>query len=240
MTTNLARDTMMGIIDTDIVTSNNTYSTTKEESIMKAKWLVVTGLDGTGKTALVHNLAKYYEEKGLRVITAHLPFDTHLQQDILPILTDRYSDRLLFALDNHIVAEKIRGWLNEYDIIISQRGWMDSYVHGACQDYSYEFINELNDFEHLPQADVMIHLVAQAAVAYERIKDDPDGDKFETPRYIQKQEIMTRRGYQDLVFNRHPDMYPLFGAKNTLIDTTDVSIESTFHMAIAYLESISF
>ena len=39
----------------------------------KAVWIVVTGLDGSGKTNLVNNLAEYYRGKGLRVKTAHLP-----------------------------------------------------------------------------------------------------------------------------------------------------------------------
>ena len=223
-----------------VVNGNNSLNHKEESMEMKrAKWIVVTGLDGSGKTHLVHRLADYFQSKGLKVVTAHLPYDTHLQKDILPILTDRYSDRLLFALDNRIVAEKIRTWMSEYDVIISQRGWLDSYVHGACQDYSYEFINELNGFDELPQADTMIHLVAQAYVAYQRIKDDPDADKFETLRYIQKQEIMTRRAYQDLV-SRHADMYPMFNAENTLIDTTYLTMDDTYEAAMKFLTSIGY
>ena len=206
---------------------------------MKTKWIVVTGLDGSGKTHLVKSLEDHYKNKGLKVTSLHLPNDIHLQKDVLPVLNDPYSDRLLFALDNRIVAARINQWLMEqkYDIIISQRGWLDSYVHGRCQGFDYEFINGLNRFQDLPKADIMIHLVADAKIAYDRIKDDPDADKFEYLKYIVKQEKMTRQAYEDLM-NEDPGMYPLFGAKNILIDTTEITIAETFKKAIDFLESL--
>ena len=83
-----------------------------EEKVKKSKrekgipyWIVVTGLDGSGKTNLVGNLAKYYRSVGFKVKTAHLPYDCYLQQQLLPKLNSSYADRLLFALDNWSFAE---------------------------------------------------------------------------------------------------------------------------------------
>lgn len=219
----------------------NTLASSLGNTSMKganmAKWIVVTGLDGSGKTHLVEALAEHYRTQGLKVQTAHLPFDKHLGTEVLPILKHSYSDRLLFALDNRIFAAKLEEWLTKYDIIISQRGWFDSYVHGAVKGYSYSFIGQLNRIEELPACDVMIHLVATARVAYARIKDDPDGDKFEYPSYIFKQELETRRGYQELI-DRNLDLYEFFNARNTLIDTTDITIPETYEKALAFLKRI--
>ena len=216
-------------------------SVLKEDNMPKgkAKWIVVTGLDGSGKTHLVEDLANYYRNKGLKVKTAHLPYDKHLGTKVLPKLKMSYSDRLLFALDNHIFAAQLEEWMSEYDIIISQRGWFDSFVHGAVQGYSYSFIGQLNRIEELPVCNVMIHLVASASVAYARIKDDPDGDKFEYPSYIRTQELETRRGYQELI-ERNLDLYPFFKVHNTLIDTSNLTMEETFELSKKFLQSINF
>lgn len=205
----------------------------------KAKWLVITGLDGSGKTHLVNDLAEYYQSKGLRVKTAHLPYDRHLGTEVLPQLKSSYADRLLFALDNYIFASQLEEWQYEYDIIISQRGWFDSFVHGAVKGYSYRFIGRLNQVEKLPQAQVMIHLVASAQVAYERIKDDPDADKFEYPDYIRDQEVETRRGFDELV-RGNKELFAFSNAKNFLIDTTWITMKQTFDKSKGFLEGIGF
>ena len=214
------------------------YKMSKINNTCKATWIVVTGLDGSGKTNLVNSLAEHYRTQGLNVATAHLPYDTHLQREVLPKLKHSYSDRLMFALDNHIFAAELESWLYKYDVIISQRGWFDSFVHGAVQGYDYSFIEELNRAEELPKCDVMVHLVANAATAFARIKNDPDADKFEYPKYIYKQEMETRRGYQELVVEKNPDLYAFRNSKNILIDTTDITMEETFKKALEFLNSI--
>ncbi|MBR3249226.1 MAG: hypothetical protein IKF83_00825 [Clostridia bacterium] len=205
----------------------------------RSKWLAVTGLDGSGKTNLVEDLANYYRSKGLRVQTAHLPYDTHLGTEVLPKLNASYADRLLFALDNYVFASQLEEWETEYDLIISQRCFFDSFVHGAVQGYSYGYIGQLNQIEKLPKVDVMVHLVASAQTAYNRIKDDPDADKFEYPAYIRTQELETRRGFDELL-SGNPDLFAFSKTKNFLIDTTWLSMEDTFEQAKTFLESIKF
>lgn len=219
---------------------NDSISPKKGDTMpKKAKWLAVTGLDGSGKTHLVANLADHYREKGFSVQTAHLPYDTHLDFEVLPKLKQPYADRLLFALDNYIFDAQYKAWETEYDLIITQRCYFDSFVHGAVQGYDYDFIGSLMQIENLHTPNVMIHLVCSAATAYARIKDDPDADKFEYPAYIRKQEIQTRRGYDELMYG-NLDLFAFSSVSNTLIDTTYMTIPETFDESIRYLEDIHF
>lgn len=202
-------------------------------------WIVVTGLDGSGKTTLVDNLEKHFTSLGLRVLRTRSPHDKYLVKDLLNVsgdgepMKDRYTDRLIFALDNRILGTRIRQWerSGEYDLILSQRGFFDSFVHGAVQGYSYREIADLNHIEDLPRCTVMIHLCADSAVAYARISGDPDADKFETPAYMRRQEAETRRGYRELKKHENPDLSAFDGTKNYFIDTTELSTCETFELA---------
>jgi len=202
-------------------------------------WIVVTGLDGSGKTSLIDNLEKLFTENGLRVKRFRSPHDDYLVHTLLNVsgdgepMKDRYTDRLIFALDNRILGTRIRHWStsDDYDILLSQRGFFDSFVHGAVQGYSYHEIASLNQIDDLPQCTVMVHLCADSTVAYNRIKDDDDMDKFETPAYIRRQEFETRRGYRALTQEDNADLSAFKGIKNFFIDTTELTSDEVFCLA---------
>lgn len=205
----------------------------------KAKWVVVTGLDGSGKTTLVDNLVTWFQEKGYKVMRDRFPHDRYLVKDLLNKSHDRYTDRLLFSLDNRLFGTELQERIDsgEYDVIITQRGFLDSFVHGAVQGYSYSWIAELNQIADLPKCDVMLHMVCEARTAYARIRNDPDADKFEYPAYIDKQERETRRAYAELVSGTNPDLEYFSNAQNFYIDTTQMSVEEVFELAKKKLES---
>lgn len=199
-------------------------------------WIVVTGLDGSGKTSLLDNLEKLFSKSGLRVKRFRSPHDKYLIQELLNVsgdgepMKDRYTDRLIFALDNRILGTRINHWddSQDYDVLISQRGFFDSFVHGAVQGYSYHEIATMNQIEDLPKCTVMIHLCADSTVAYNRIKDDVDADKFETPAYMRRQEEETRRGFRVLTQEENADLSAFEGIKNFFIDTTELTSDEVF------------
>jgi len=211
-------------------------------------WIVVTGLDGSGKTSLIDNLEKLFIDSGIRVKRFRSPHDKYLIQNLLNVsgdgepMKDRYTDRLIFALDNRILGTRIRHWdsSGEYDVLLSQRGFFDSFVHGAVQGYSYHEIADMNQVEDLPKCTVMIHLCADSTVAYNRIKDDVDADKFETPAYMRRQEEETRRGFRVLTQEDNADLSAFSGIKNYFIDTTELTSEEVFRFSWTRLKSFLF
>lgn len=192
-------------------------------------WVVVSGLDGSGKTTLCENLEKEFTKSGMRVMRSRLPNDRYLVKELLNVSDDPYTDRMLFALDNRLFATRFRGWQNsgKYDVILTQRGFLDSFVHGAVQGFSYPWIGDLNRINDLPKCDVIIHLVAEAETAYNRIKDDDDADKFEYIEYIRRQETETRRAYYE-VTHSNTDLEHFHDAINIYVDTTQMTTDETF------------
>lgn len=80
---------------------------------------------------------------------------------------------------------------------------------------------------NLERCDVMIHLNADPQVAFERIKDDPDADKFETIEYVKKQAEATKRAYEELK-RENPALSAFKGIPNVYIDTTNLTTDETF------------
>lgn len=197
---------------------------------MTTRWIAVTGLDGSGKTTLVDNLVKFLESKGFKVYRDRFPHDKYLTKTLLNESKDAYTDRLLFALDNRIAGTHLRGIIEtgEYDFIVTQRCFLDSFVHGAVQGYSYSWVSELNHVSDLPKCDIMVHMVAEARIAYARICNDPDADKFEYPEYIGKQEQETRRAYVEVEAHNNPALIHFNTCQNIYMDTTQMSTDEVF------------
>lgn len=211
----------------------------------KGLWICVTGLDGTGKTTLKRNLVGHFKMQNLQVKDFKFPYDKHLLDllnntvgDGMP-WQDNYSDQMLFALDNRILGTvHIRDWRKASDVLVSQRGYIDSFVHGECRGFSYEESDKLMRTYELERCDVMIHLNADPQVAFERIKDDPDADKFETIEYVKKQAEATRRAYEELQ-KANPALSAFKGIPNVYIDTTNLTTDETFQIALGELKKLA-
>lgn len=206
----------------------------------KGIWIAVSGLDGSGKTTLVDNLENLFKENGKSVFRDRLPHDKYLVKQLLNESKDSYTDRLLFALDNRIFGQKLHDMQEDelYDIYLTQRCFLDSFVHGAVQGYNYEWVESLNRVADLPRTDIIIHLVAEASEAYNRIKEDPDADKFEYPAYIKKQEIETRRAFTEVQKQDDPALSSFKDCINIYVDTTQMTTDEVFELVKHKLKSL--
>ena len=212
----------------------------------KGLWIVITGLDGTGKTTLKQNLVGHFRKKNLRVKDFKFPYDKHLLDLLNNIVgegrpwQDNYTDQMLFTLDNRIVGTTlVREWRATNDVLVSQRGYIDSFVHGRCRGYSYAEVDQLMRTNELERCDVMIHLNAQPDIAFERIKNDPDADKYEIPEYIRKQATETTNAYKALLDGNNPDMAAFKNIPNIFIDTTQLTTYETYQRALQELKSLT-
>lgn len=212
----------------------------------KGLWIVITGLDGTGKTTLKRNFVGYFKSQNCIVKDFKFPYDKNLLDlmnnvvgDGLP-LKDNYTDQLLFSLDNRIVGTTyIRNWRISNDVLISQRGYIDSFVHGECRGFSYKETDEIQRTWELERCQVMIHLNADPEIAFNRIKDDPDADKFETLEYIKHQAKATKKAYDSLMQDDDPALSAFKKIPNIYIDTTNLTCEETFSKALQELRNLA-
>ncbi len=199
-----------------------------------APWIVVTGLDGSGKSTLVARLAGTAGACRFR-----LPYHGFVREQLARSgggrpFGDVRTDRLLFAADARLVNYRIREWRRTHRLLVSQRGWMDNYVFGAVQGVSYEETAALLGTNELERPSAIVHLVADPRVAFLRIRTDPHGDKFETAAFMRRQHRETLRLFEG-VRRGLASLAAFAGIPAVLIDTTDMTPDAVERGARAFL-----
>jgi thymidylate kinase len=200
-----------------------------------APWIVVTGLDGSGKSNLTEQLAQALGAHAFRLPYHEFVKTTLNRSGYGSQFGDVHTDRLIFAADARVTNYYIREWRGVERALVSQRGWMDNYIFGAVQGVSYLQTDALLCAAELERPTAIIYLVADPEIAFERIRQDPDRDKYETLEFMRVQHRETLRFYQ-AVADRLPVLAPFFGIPTVLINTSQKEGEAVFQEAIRFLE----
>jgi hypothetical protein len=141
------------------------------------------------------------------------------------------------AVDIRLVDVQIRKWRGLGERLVSQRGWVDQFVFGAVQGFSYLAMDEMLRTKELSSATAYIHLTCQASVAHERIRNDEGGDKFETLDFMVRQEQETRRCFEAIRAGE-AGLESFSGAKHWLLDTTQLTMAETLIASGEWLASV--
>ena len=209
---------------------------------LTTKYISVCGQDGSGKTSLRDNLAKYYASKDFSVITAKSPCDKYLVKLLNNAISlngyeDWYTEQLLFSFADGLLSNYMEQLKGHFDYFICQRGPSDQYDHGITRSgKTYDEIHDIQRPERLAKFDIYIHLNARADIAWQRIADDEGKDRYEYPEYFERQVVNTKRLYEEIIYGKDKALEFLSRAKHFYIDTTDMTIEETFTTAIDYIE----
>jgi thymidylate kinase len=202
-----------------------------------ADWVVVTGLDGAGKSTLVAGLAK---QRG-----SH-PFRLPYHDFVRPCLTrsgegapfgDVHTDRLLFALDARLANYAVRQFLSTGVNLVSQRGWMDNFIFGAVQGVEYEQTEAMLRSAELERPSAHVYLIAEPKVALARLEGSPNRDKYETAQFIALQYVETKRFFA-AVKQGVPALRSFTDIPAVLFDTTNISQQELQHEVMNFLNGI--
>ena len=208
----------------------------------RTKFISVCGQDGSGKTNLRDNLAKYYSDLGYTVVTSKSPSDKHIVNLLNNAISqngysDSYTEQLLFSFCDGLISNYMQQLNGRCDYFICQRGPSDQYDHGITRSgYTYRLIHEIQKPERLTKFDIYIRLNADPKVAWERIRNDNDKDRYEYPEYFERQVLNTRKLYERIVCGSDQALNFLRESRNYYIDTTYITIEDTFKIALDMIE----
>lgn len=121
----------------------------------KARYIVLEGGEGVGKTTQTDLLVKYLREQGYKVLqtkepgTSHLPVTLKLREIMLSNEFDeqltRTSRELISQIIRNIHLEKlIYPALDEYDFIIQDRGILSGLSYGQACGNLFENLEDFN------------------------------------------------------------------------------------------------
>jgi len=198
----------------------------------KGKWIVITGMDGTGKTTLRDSIAKEYNAFSFK-LPYHSFVCEYLDISGLPG-KDRYTDMCLFLADHRITDYKIKSWIKKYKFIVSQRAFHDLFIFNKICGYNYKFTYDLLKPDNFEKPSISFYLVAKSNIAYNKIKNDPYADKYETPSFIKSQYNEVINFYNSI--NKDKLLKKLFSEPRYLIDTTNLTKKETYDQIIKILK----
>src|SRR3989344_7633575 len=131
--------------------------------LKKGKLVVVDGIDGSGKATQVGLLAERFRQSGIRFKTIDFPryYDNFFGRMIGSYLSGIYGDfikvdprlaSVLYAADRFESSSKIREWLQEGYVVLTDRYVSANQIHqgGKIKDPKKrkEFLSWLDKMEH--------------------------------------------------------------------------------------------
>lgn len=157
-------------------------------------FIVIEGLDGSGKSLQSRLLAEYLKNKNLDVILTFEPTNEKIGR----LLTNHYlkevdlpiADALLFAADREEhLKTLILPALDEGKIVISDRYWHSSFAYQNTQGLDLNWLKELNKFFIKPDLTIFIDVSPEECV--KRIEKDIKR-KIEDRKKFEKLEFLTK------------------------------------------------
>ncbi|AZT91147.1 dTMP kinase [Caldicellulosiruptor changbaiensis] len=160
--------------------------------MMKGKFIVFEGNDGSGKSTQILKVEKYLKEKGYKVVTTREPGGTEVGFRIRKLLLDPaykmdgLTEALLLAADrNEHVKNVLIPALEDGYVVICDRYILSSIVYqGIVRGVGVENIIKLNSiFEEKIKPDLYIILTLSPEIALQRLKMAGKNDKLDTENF---------------------------------------------------------
>lgn len=180
----------------------------------KGKFFVFEGIDGCGKSTQTKLLAEYFTKKGYKV--EKIDFPQHGERSSALVddyLTGKYGSSeevgpyvasIFFAIDRYDASFKIKKWLNEGKIVISDRYSVSNIGHQGGQIKNKKewkkYVNWLYNLEYgifgIPKPDYTFILKTSPEFSLKLAHNIADKDKQERRRaYLgdsKKQDILEK------------------------------------------------
>ena len=165
--------------------------------IKKEKFIVIEGIDGTGKTTQTKLLIEKFKKLNIQIKTINFPqYNTKSAGLVEEYLSGKYGEAekvspyqasIFYAADRFDASFKIKKWIAEKNIVISNRYIGSNMAHQGCkiknQTERKKYFNWLYNLEYkifkIPKPDINIILDAKAEIAQklsqQRTKEDWKG-----------------------------------------------------------------
>lgn len=154
----------------------------------RGTYIVIEGIDGTGKTGLATRLVPALLGRGHSISSYHEPTDRFLRAQFPRIAKlDSLAAALSATLDRALLRPEIEAALDQGDVVLQDRSFYSTLAyHGPA--LSDESLRELERIERAisREPDVVLYLDAPVEVALQRFEGKGQLDQFEDEPYLTK------------------------------------------------------
>lgn len=193
---------------------------------MRGIFIVLEGPDGSGKSTMAKKIGELFTKSGRNVRFTREPGGTNIGEDIRNIILDKKNveidyrtEALLYAASRaQLVSEKINPWLENKDIVISERFLLSSLIYqGIGRGLGVDEIEKINRFAIAGiNPDITILLSVDPEKALKRKLAIDGGDRLENEKISFHQKVFS--GYLELSKNY----------ENIIIIDADRTVEEIF------------
>jgi dTMP kinase len=154
----------------------------------RGTYVVIEGIDGTGKTELASRLLPSMLSRGHSVSSFHEPTDTFLRQQFARLVkTDSLSAALCFTVDRAMLRPAIERALEQGDLVLQDR----SFYSTLAYQYPSLSADSWRELERIEMAlaiepDLVLYLDAPVDVAMRRVEGSGQRDAFEDEPYLSR------------------------------------------------------
>ncbi len=173
---------------------------------MKGIFIVLEGPDGSGKSTMAKKIGDYFTGRGREIEFTREPGGTVISEKIRELILDNNNtemdyrtEALLYAAARaQLVSEKIKPWLDEGRIVISERFVYSSFVYqGIGRHLGVDEIKKINDFATVGvRPDMVLLLDINPEKGLSRKLDIDGGDRLENEAVAFHKEVY--EGYKKL------------------------------------------
>lgn len=204
--------------------------------IAEGKFISLEGIDGSGKTSLIHFLGEHIRDAyKLKIVMVREPGGTHISEKIRDLLLDISNEGIMpkteamlyAAARSQVVEEVIRPALHKGEIVIADR-YLDSTIayQGYGRGLDLNFLKEINYLctgGLMPDITLLLDLDPVEGQR-RRIKDIPDRLEKEGLRF----QNLVRQGYLELA-RQEPQRIKIIKA--------NANLEAVVEEAIKHIEA---
>jgi dTMP kinase len=154
----------------------------------RGTYVVVEGIDGTGKTELATRLVAPLLARGLSLSSFREPTDPFLRHQFQRLIqSDPFAAALCFTVDRLLLRPQIESALEQGDLVLQDRSYYSTlaYQYAALDDETWR---ELDRIERslVIEPDLVLYLDAPIELALSRVKADESIDVVADDAYIRK------------------------------------------------------
>lgn len=159
-------------------------------------YVVIEGIDGTGKTELASRLVPLLLARGHSISSFHEPADRFLREEFRRLkITDSFAAALCLTVDREMLRPHVERALEHGDVVIQDR----SFYSTLAYQYAALRAEDWRELERIEMAlaiepDVVLYLDAPIEVATQRVAATGQVDPDEGPAYLEK----VRRKFEQL------------------------------------------